>query len=1169
MRRSSQLIGRTRTLLSAPKSSNRTLRVLSPPSLARKKSPKDAHSNNTGTTLTYPSSEVHKRLAPSQPALDGHHRDQSYPVDGVPSDAPPENDPPPDPSSPPAPDKPTRRPRASSSASPPKDADDKPQLPSGLDILWVPDASHDPEANPLTNNALPPPELFEEVLTSLHITLHPRTQQRAGYSSPAGPPVEPTLALYCPIEGGDYIVDETVRQLARRTGAEVLVIDSAQLAAGEWGHFGKAANPIQLPRNPLHYYPAPAPSLSRSSYITEDDDEPEPGFFVPMGVPQMTLHVLAPVAASRGRPSSVFVPSRSAAPPSRIRAFFDDLINMPSPSPSSSKSSQPQPVRPRLIYIRDFPTLAPTAPTWYPHLLGAVRARRTGPMRPPSPVACPMTIVCGVTPPLIGSSGTPPGSSFMPVGGQLPSGSGLTGGSVSPSSHRRHVVRPTSGTPSSSSSSASATTPAQPSEWGEDDHAMRAREKRIRERLRRWERSGDVALLEDVPRLFLTSPYGAHPFSSGWGNSNPQTSTSTMASPDFDTPRPPIFLLGGGASPMLDMLGSGQGEAEDANPAGGGAAAQGKFFRASVILPNARDLGAERRCRMARRREVNGLAMRMGVGGIGGVLETESRTGAFDSSVATEDVEVIFEGEAKQVENGTEPAYGEREVDAELVGSSAGAEERLVEHEMWEDWSTRLEPWSSIRQIADRAVGSVVSSSVLSPAASKTPSTSLEPTSVSWSAIHRAWAAQRSSCDLRRAWSKDARVHALRERQLEDGTEDELDALQRENDEGRRQLDEVVERIKQDDDLDPHEKRLLGCIVDPATLSTTFAQVHLPPHTIDSVRTLVSLPLLHPGAFQTGILKEHAMTGCLLFGPPGTGKTLVVRALAKEAGCRMLMVSPSDVMNMYVGEGEKLVKAVFNLARRLSPCVVFLDEIDALFGARSSTRDSGGAMAHRGIITEFMQEMDGLKSQTGTEERVVVIGATNRPFDLDDAVLRRLPRRLLVDLPGEKEREGILNILLRDETLAPDVDVKTLAAQTESFSGSDLKHLCVSAALDSVKDGVSVPWRSSPEAVSATAAPDHDDFAASSLGASGPPPTSYSRTIYPRHFTKALKEITPSSSESLGSLADLRKWNEQFGEGRKEKRRIQVWGKGKFGFIDATIGTEQDEGRVADPRAMA
>ena len=106
----------------------------------------------------------------------------------------------------------------------------------------------------------------------------------------------------------------------------------------------------------------------------------------------------------------------------------------------------------------------------------------------------------------------------------------------------------------------------------------------------------------------------------------------------------------------------------------------------------------------------------------------------------------------------------------------------------------------------------------------------------------------------------------------------------------------------------------------------------------------------------------------------------------------------------YVGEGEKLVRSVFTLARRLAPCVVFIDEIDALFGARSSSRDTGGGFVHRGVITEFMQEMDGLK--TSNADNVIVIGATNRPFDLDDAVLRRLPRRLLIDLPGESEREG-------------------------------------------------------------------------------------------------------------------------------------------------------------------
>ena len=143
-----------------------------------------------------------------------------------------------------------------------------------------------------------------------------------------------------------------------------------------------------------------------------------------------------------------------------------------------------------------------------------------------------------------------------------------------------------------------------------------------------------------------------------------------------------------------------------------------------------------------------------------------------------------------------------------------------------------------------------------------------------------------------------------------------------------------------------------------------------------------------------------------------------------------------------MGEGEKLVRAVFSLARRLSPCVVFIDELDALFGARLS-RVSGNSLAHRGVITEFMQEMDGLKSKK--DDNIIVIGATNRPFDLDDAILRRLPRRLLVDLPGEKERDAILKILLKEENIAEDVDIAKLAKDTAGFSGSDLKRkfLCI------------------------------------------------------------------------------------------------------------------------------
>lgn len=128
----------------------------------------------------------------------------------------------------------TRRPRVVEISS--KD-EDSPSLPTELEVLWTPDAS-DP---PPSLSAIPPPEIFNKALVNLLITLHPQTQNRAAYPSANGPPIEPTLGLYCPIEGGDYVIDETVRELARRTDSDVIVLDSVQLAAGEWGAFGKGA----------------------------------------------------------------------------------------------------------------------------------------------------------------------------------------------------------------------------------------------------------------------------------------------------------------------------------------------------------------------------------------------------------------------------------------------------------------------------------------------------------------------------------------------------------------------------------------------------------------------------------------------------------------------------------------------------------------------------------------------------------------------------------------------------------------------------------------------------------------------------------------------------------------------------------------------------------------
>jgi hypothetical protein len=131
-------------------------------------------------------------------------------------------------------EKPKRRTRSSSQ----KETEPLPQLPSSLNILWAPHYESNRIESP-QSATIPPDFVFDEVLENLQVTLHPQIQHRATYSSAAGPPVEPTFALYCPIEGGDYIIDETVYELARKTGSDVVVLDAVQLAAGESGQFGK------------------------------------------------------------------------------------------------------------------------------------------------------------------------------------------------------------------------------------------------------------------------------------------------------------------------------------------------------------------------------------------------------------------------------------------------------------------------------------------------------------------------------------------------------------------------------------------------------------------------------------------------------------------------------------------------------------------------------------------------------------------------------------------------------------------------------------------------------------------------------------------------------------------------------------------------------------------
>ncbi|KAJ2366591.1 hypothetical protein H4S01_002624 [Coemansia sp. RSA 2610] len=341
--------------------------------------------------------------------------------------------------------------------------------------------------------------------------------------------------------------------------------------------------------------------------------------------------------------------------------------------------------------------------------------------------------------------------------------------------------------------------------------------------------------------------------------------------------------------------------------------------------------------------------------------------------------------------------------------------------------------------------------------------------------------------------------------------------------------------------LTSYEKRLMGSVVDPQSMATGFGQVCVKEETVTTLQEIITLPLLRPEYFSRGVLKRHSVSGILLFGPPGTGKTMLAKAVARESGSVVLNIRGSDVYDKYFGEGEKLVEAVFSLARKLSPCVIFIDEVDALFSARSS----GDTNQHRrDIMNQIMSEWDGLNStrRRGTGQdvpQVMVMAATNRPFDLDDAILRRLPRRILVDLPTEADRAKILAIHLRGEDLDGDVDLAQLATRTQGFSGSDLKNVCVAAAQVVLRERVQAEVAGLPEK-------ERGDTSLIEQLRRVPASEAQVVPLAMRHFDAALKKVAPSSSDQMESLVELRKWDKLFGDGAQERNR-----KLSIGFANA------------------
>ncbi len=185
--------------------------------------------------------------------------------------------------------------------------------------------------------------------------------------------------------------------------------------------------------------------------------------------------------------------------------------------------------------------------------------------------------------------------------------------------------------------------------------------------------------------------------------------------------------------------------------------------------------------------------------------------------------------------------------------------------------------------------------------------------------------------------------------------------------------------------------------------------------------------------------------GALLVGPPGTGKTLLAKAVAGEAGVPFFSMSGSDFVEMFVGVGASRVRDVFRQAKEKSPCIIFIDEIDAVGRARSKSPSMGGNDERENTLNALLTEMDGF----GTNSGVIVLAATNRVDMLDKALLRagRFDRQIHVDLPDLTERKAIFQVHMRPLKMDPAVDVDLLARQTPGFSGADIANVCNEAAL--------------------------------------------------------------------------------------------------------------------------
>ncbi|KAJ0986013.1 hypothetical protein J5N97_004369 [Dioscorea zingiberensis] len=214
------------------------------------------------------------------------------------------------------------------------------------------------------------------------------------------------------------------------------------------------------------------------------------------------------------------------------------------------------------------------------------------------------------------------------------------------------------------------------------------------------------------------------------------------------------------------------------------------------------------------------------------------------------------------------------------------------------------------------------------------------------------------------------------------------------------------------------------------------------------LKEAVVMPIKYPKYF-TGLLSPWK--GILLFGPPGTGKTMLAKAVATECKTTFFNISASSIVSKWRGDSEKLVKVLFELARHHAPSTIFLDEIDAIISQRGEARSEHEAS--RRLKTELLIQMDGL---TKTNELVFVLAATNLPWELDGAMLRRLEKRILVPLPEPEARHAMFKDLLPSIPEEEKIPYDLLVDKTDGYSGSDIRLVCKEAAMQPLRRLMSI-----------------------------------------------------------------------------------------------------------------